>query len=139
MIRSHVLICGGTGCTSSGSVKIREAMEKELAAQNLTDEIKIVQTGCFGLCANGPIMIVYPEGTFYSHVKVEDVPEIVSEHLLKGRPVERLIYKEDKESEAPKAIPLSEINFYKKQHRVALRNCGVIDPDRKSTRLNSSH
>ena len=94
MIRSHVLICGGTGCTSSGSIKIREAMERELAAQGLSDEIKIVQTGCFGLCANGPIMIVYPEGTFYSHVKVDDVPEIVSEHLLKGRIVDRLVHHE---------------------------------------------
>ena len=129
MIRSHVLICGGTGCTSSGSAKIREAMEKELAAQNLSDEIKIVQTGCFGLCANGPIMIIYPEGVFYSHVKADDVPEIVSEHLLKGRPVQRLIYKDDTKSADEKAVPLSEINFYKKQHRVALRNCGVIDPE----------
>ena len=127
MIRSHVLICGGTGCTSSGSVKIREAMERELAIQGLSDEIKIVQTGCFGLCANGPIMIVYPEGTFYSHVKVEDVPDIVSEHLLKGRIVERLVHHEGSEGEK-KAVPLSETQFYKKQHRVALRNCGVINP-----------
>jgi len=104
-------------------------MEKELAAQNLSDEIKLVQTGCFGLCANGPIMIIYPEGVFYSHVKVEDVQEIVSEHLLKGRLVERLIYKDEASGEETKAVPLSEINFYKKQHRVALRNCGVIDPE----------
>ena len=128
MIRSHVLICGGTGCTSSGSVKIREAMEKELVAQGLSDEIKIVQTGCFGLCANGPIMIVYPEGTFYSHVKVEDVPEIVSEHLLKGRIVDRLVHHEGVEEEK-KAVPLAETQFYKKQKRVALRNCGVINPE----------
>ena len=129
MIRSHVLICGGTGCTSSGSVKIREAMERELAAQGLSDEIKLVQTGCFGLCANGPIMIVYPEGTFYSHVKVEDVPEIVSEHLLKGRVVDRLVHHEDSEVGEKQAVPLSETKFYKKQHRVALRNCGVINPE----------
>ena len=83
MIRSHVLICGGTGCTSSGSVKILDAMNAEIAAKGLQDEIKVVGTGCFGLCALGPIMIVYPEGTFYSQVKPEDVPEIVEEHFLK--------------------------------------------------------
>ena len=92
--RKHVLICGGTGCTSSGSVKIREAMEAELAAAGLTDEIKVVLTGCFGLCANGPIVIVYPEGTFYSRVAVEDVKEIVSEHFQKGVVVSRLVHKE---------------------------------------------
>ena len=129
MIRSHVLICGGTGCTSSGSVKIHDAMEKELAVQGLSDEIKIVQTGCFGLCANGPIMIIYPEGTFYSHVKVEDVPEIVSEHLLKGRVVERLLHMEKTDSEMAEVVALSDTQFYKKQHRVALRNCGVINPE----------
>ena len=96
MIRSHVLICGGTGCTSSGSVKIKDAMEAEILAKGLADEVKVVLTGCFGLCALGPIMIVYPEGTFYSNVTVNDVPDIVSEHLLKGRPVERLVYHEAK-------------------------------------------
>ena len=90
MFRSHVLICGGTGCTSSGSTALRQALEKELAANELQDEIKIVTTGCFGLCALGPVMIVYPDGTFYSMVKPEDIPEIVEEHLLKGRPVARL-------------------------------------------------
>ena len=129
MIRSHVLICGGTGCTSSGSTKIHEAMEKELEVHGLSDEIKIVQTGCFGLCANGPIMIVYPEGTFYAHVKVEDVPEIVSEHLLKGRIVDRLVHHEETIENEVKAVPLSDTKFYKKQHRVALRNCGVINPE----------
>ena len=129
MIRSHVLICGGTGCTSSGSAKIKEAMAKEIEAQGLSEEIKIVQTGCFGLCANGPIMIIYPEGTFYSHVKVEDVPEIVSEHLLKGRIVERLIHKEAAEGKTVDTVSLAETTFYKKQHRVALRNCGVINPE----------
>ena len=128
MVRSHVLICGGTGCTSSGSVKVREAMAEELQAQGLSDEVKIVQTGCFGLCANGPIMIIYPEGTFYSHVKVEDVKEIVSEHLLKGRIVTRLLHKEQGEEEKT-TTSLSETQFYKKQHRVALRNCGVINPE----------
>ena len=129
MYRSHVLICGGTGCTSSNSQKIIEAMEKEIAAQGLAEEVKVVRTGCFGLCALGPIMIVYPEGCFYSRVTVEDVPEIVSEHLLKGRIVTRLLYDEtvDKENDTVKS--LNETDFYKKQVRVALRNCGVINPE----------
>ena len=129
MVRSHVLICGGTGCTSSGSVAVREAMAKELELAGLSDDVKIVQTGCFGLCANGPIMIIYPEGTFYSHVKVEDVKEIVEEHLLKGRLVERLLHKETDEGVAETVHSLSDTKFYKKQHRVALRNCGVINPE----------
>ena len=129
MIRSHVLICGGTGCTSSGSVAVREAMAKELELAGLSDEVKIVQTGCFGLCANGPIMIIYPEGTFYSHDKVDDVKEIVEEHLLKGRLVERLLHKETDEGVTETVHSLSDTKFYKKQHRVALRNCGVINPE----------
>ncbi len=129
MIRSHVLICGGTGCTSSGSVKIKDAMEAEITALGLAEEVKVVMTGCFGLCALGPIMIVYPEGTFYSNVTVEDVPEIVSEHLLKGRPVDRLVYHEAKSEDVHHATSLSETAFYKKQKRVALRNCGVINPE----------
>lgn len=129
MFRSHVLICGGTGCTSSGSTVLRQALEKELAANDLQDEIKIVTTGCFGLCALGPVMIVYPDGTFYSMVKPEDIPEIVEEHLLKGRPVARLEYHE-KTGDHHVVTSLSETNFYKKQKRVALRNCGVIDPEK---------
>ena len=130
MVRSHVLICGGTGCTSSGSVKIREAMQKELDEVGLSDEVKIVPTGCFGLCANGPIMIVYPEGTFYARVTPDDVHEIVNEHLLKGRTVTRLVHKEaENAGEEEKAMSLGETAFYKKQHRVALRNCGVINPE----------
>ena len=129
MFRSHVLICGGTGCTSSGSAALRQALEKELAANDLQDEIKIVTTGCFGLCALGPVMIVYPDGTFYSMVKPEDIPEIVEEHLLKGRPVARLEYHE-KTGDHHVVTSLSETNFYKKQKRVALRNCGVIDPEK---------
>ena len=127
MIRTHVLICGGTGCTSSGSLALKEALEKELEAKGLTEEVKIVITGCFGLCALGPVMIVYPDGTFYSMVKPEDIPEIVDEHLLKGRPVTRLEYHEAGHTEA--VASLSETTFYKKQHRVALRNCGVINPE----------
>ena len=127
MYRSHVLVCGGTGCTSSHSAEIIEKLEQELKAKGLENEVKVIKTGCFGLCALGPVMIVYPEGCFYSEVKVDDVPEIVEEHLLKGRMVKRLLYEETVHQEDIK--PLKETNFYKKQHRVALRNCGVIDPE----------
>lgn len=127
MYRSHVLVCGGTGCTSSHSAEIIEMLEQELKAKGLENEVKVIKTGCFGLCALGPVMIVYPEGCFYSEVKVEDVPEIVEEHLLKGRMVKRLLYEETVHQDDIK--PLNETNFYKKQHRVALRNCGVIDPE----------
>jgi len=130
MIRSHVLICGGTGCTSSGSAKLHDKLEAELIAKGLADEVKIVMTGCFGLCALGPIMIIYPEGTFYSMVTEEDIPEIVEEHLLKGRIVDRLVYKDGVEHEdAATASSLNDTAFYKKQKRVALRNCGVINPE----------
>ena len=126
--RTHVLVCGGTGCTSSGSARIRERLEKEIEANGLSDEVCVVKTGCYGLCALGPIMIVYPEGTFYSMVQEEDIPEIVTEHLLKGNVVKHLLYEET--VKADKIIPLNETNFYKKQHRVALRNCGVINPEK---------
>ena len=131
MIRSHVLVCGGTGCTSSGSQAILAKLAEELKAKGLEDEIKLVQTGCFGLCALGPIMIVYPEGTFYSQVTPEDVPEIVEEHLLKGRLVDRLVYSDtgDTKKEEDIAPSLNDTTFYKKQKRVALRNCGVINPE----------
>ena len=129
MFRIHALICGGTGCTSSGSVKVKEALENEIKAKGLEEEVKVVSTGCFGLCALGPVMIIYPEGTFYSMVKPEDVPEIVEEHFLKGRPVQRLIYNEKAESAPQHASSLNETAFYKKQNRVALRNCGVINPE----------
>ena len=132
MIRTHVLICGGTGCTSSDSPAIREAMEKELAAKGIADEVEVVQTGCFGLCANGPVVIIYPEGTFYSRVQQSDVAEIVEEHLLKGRQVERLVYKDVDEAvkeEAAKHVSLNDTAFYKAQKRVALRNCGLINPE----------
>ena len=127
MYRAHVLVCGGTGCTSSHSGELIDALNENIKAKGLEDEIQVVRTGCFGLCALGPIMIVYPEGCFYSEVKVEDIPEIVEEHLLKGRIVKRLLYSETVTEEAVK--PLNETNFYKKQHRVALRNCGVINPE----------
>jgi len=130
MIRAHVLICGGTGCTSSGSVKIQDVFAKSIEANGLQDEVKVVQTGCFGLCALGPVVIVHPDGTFYSRVTPEDVEEIVSEHLLKGRVVERLVYN-DTGSDAPVEgnVSLNDTAFYKSQNRVVLRNCGVINPE----------
>ena len=130
MIRAHVLICGGTGCTSSGSQSIQEAFAANIEANGLTEEVKLVQTGCFGLCALGPVVIVYPDGTFYSRVTPEDVKEIVEEHLLKGRIVERLVYSDTgAETESTEVVPLSETAFYKSQNRVVLRNCGVINPE----------
>lgn len=127
MYRSHVLVCGGTGCTSSGSQQIIQTLKDELKKNRLQNEVAVVKTGCHGLCAEGPVMIVYPEAVFYSKVRPEDVAEIVSEHLLKGRIVERLVYHE---AQAPEGIKsLNETTFYKKQHRIALRNCGVINPE----------
>ncbi len=127
MYRTHVLVCGGTGCTSSGSTKIIEELNKEVASAGLTEEVKVVMTGCFGLCALGPIMIVYPEGCFYSRVEVKDIKEIVNEHFLKGRIVKRLLYQETVDGDIVK--DLNHTGFYAKQVRVALRNCGVINPE----------
>ena len=126
--RKHVLVCGGTGCTSSDSQKIIEALESEIEKNGIANEIGVVKTGCFGLCALGPIMIVYPEGAFYSMVKVEDIPEIVKEHLVNGNVVTRLLYQETVDGD--KILPLQETQFYKKQRRIALRNCGVIAPEK---------
>jgi len=129
LYRSHVLVCGGTGCSSSGSAKLIERFEEQLKEKGLDKEVKVVRTGCFGLCEAGPVVIVYPEGTFYSRVKEDDVDEIVSEHLLKGRKVQRLVYVDHKTHESSVQKSLNEIGFYKQQMRVALRNCGVIDPE----------
>ena len=131
MYRAHVLICGGTGCTSSGSPAIQKVLEEQLKVNDLENEIKIVQTGCFGLCALGPVMIVYPEGTFYSRVTEDDVKEIVEEHLLKGRIVDRLVYNDAATDEIVEEhnVSLNDTAFYKKQKRIALRNCGVINPE----------
>ena len=127
MYRSHVLVCGGTGCTSSGSQQIIQTLKDELKKNKLQNEVAVVKTGCHGLCAEGPVMIVYPEAVFYSKVRPEDIAEIVSEHLLKGRIVDRLVYHEAQTPEGIKS--LNETTFYKKQHRIALRNCGVINPE----------
>ena len=131
MIRAQVLICGGTGCTSSGSKAIQQAFNEQIEIAGLSEEVKLVQTGCFGLCALGPVVIIYPDGTFYSRVTTDDVPEIVSEHLLKGRVVERLVYADTgaEKVENVADVSLSDTAFYKAQHRVALRNCGVINPE----------
>ena len=129
MVRGHILCCGGTGCTSSGSEQIIKEMETQLAAFGLEKEFKIIKTGCFGLCALGPIIVVYPEGAFYSRVEVGDIKEIVEEHLLKGRIVKRLLYQETVNEEDNSIKSLNETNFYAKQMRIALRNCGVIDPE----------
>ena len=132
MYRAHVLVCGGTGCASSGSAKIQDTFKEQLEEKGLSNEVAIVQTGCHGLCALGPIVVVYPEGTFYSQVTAEDVPEIVAEHLLKGRIVDRLVYDETstpKEELEDGLVSLNDTDFYKKQTRVALRNCGVINPE----------
>ena len=127
MYRSTVLVCGGTGCTSSGGDQVLENLKKEIKNFGLDEEVEVVQTGCHGLCALGPIVIVYPDATYYANVQPEDAKDIVAEHLLKGRPVERLIYREEEEKELK---TLNDTAFYKKQMRIALRNCGVIDPEK---------
>ncbi len=126
--RKQILVCGSTGCTSSGSMKVFEALNDELKKQGLDKEILVVRTGCFGLCALGPIVIVYPEGTFYAQATPEGIVRIVDEHLKNGNVVKDLLYKETVHTDGS-IIPLSETNFYKKQMRIALRNCGVIDPE----------
>ena len=127
IFRSHVLICGGTGCASSKSALIKERFEEKIKELNLENEIQVVGTGCFGLCAVGPIVIVYPEGSFYSEMSVDKVDEIVEEHLLKGRIVKKYLFEESARDEKLKS--LNEVEFYKKQKRVALRNCGLINPE----------
>ena len=126
-VRSHILVCTGTGCSSSNSPKIIEAFERELKAQGMDQEARVVKTGCFGLCAMGPVVLIYPEGAFYTHVTPDDVAEIVSEHIVKGRIVQRLLHKEGDAAE--KVTSLSDTRFYKNQYRIALRNCGVINPE----------
>lgn len=127
LYRAHVLVCAGTGCTSSNSLKIMEEMKSLLKNNSLDNEIKIVKTGCFGLCAEGPIVVVYPEGAMYTRVGVEDVRDIVEEHLLKGRIVKRLLAGEKEAEDISKA--LESVDFFKRQHRIALRNCGRINPE----------
>jgi len=125
--RSHVLVCGGTGCTSSKSMEIIDLMNKLLRENNLENEVKVIHTGCFGLCEKGPILVVYPEGATYSRVTLDDVKEIVEEHLVKGRIVKRLLLGDKEAEDVSKA--LEDVGFFKHQVRVALRNCGVINPE----------
>ena len=127
MYRSNVLVCGGTGCSSSNSQEIMRRLEEEIKKKGLDKEVNVVCTGCFGLCSLGPVVIVYPEGSFYSKVTLADIPEIVEEHLLKGRIVKRLLYQETIDNDAIHS--LTDTPFYKKQKRIALRNCGVINPE----------
>ena len=126
--RKQVLVCGGTGCTSSGSKKVLKALNESLEKYGLQDEILVVRTGCFGLCSLGPIMIVYPEGYFYAQINSEGVKRVVKEHLKEGNVCRDLLYQETVIDDNT-IISLSETNFYKKQLRIALRNCGVIDPE----------
>ena len=127
LVRAHILICTGTGCTASGAKGVLAKFDEELKAKKLREEVSLVETGCHGFCEGGPLVIIYPEGTFYTRVKPEDVAEIVEEHILKGRIVSRLLFKEPLTAEQ---VPnYDEIAFYKKQHRLVLRNCGHINPD----------
>ena len=126
--RTHILVCGGTGCSSSHSQELIDAFHNLLQERGLAGEVQVIKTGCFGLCALGPVVIVYPEGCFYSHVTVEDIPEIVEEHILKGRIVTRLLYQETVVDDST-IKNLNHTKFYEKQTRVALRNCGVINPE----------
>lgn len=127
MVRSHIMVCAGTGCSSSNSPAIIRAFEAELLNHGLENEVKVVQTGCFGLCAMGPVVLIYPEGAFYTHVSPSDVKEIVEEHIVKGRIVQRLLHREGSQKET--VTSLTETRFYKSQLRIALRNCGIIDPE----------
>ena len=123
-----VLVCGGTGCTSSHSPEIVSKLKEEIKNNNIEKDVQVILTGCFGLCALGPIMIVYPEGCFYSMVNIDEIPQIVKEHLVEGNPVRSLLYDETVNADGS-IKSLNDTDFYKKQIRVALRNCGVIDPE----------
>ena len=124
----NILVCGGTGCTSSHSDKIVDALHAEIKARGLEKDVNVVLTGCFGLCALGPIMIVYPEGAFYSRMDINNVPRVIEEHIIGGKPCTDLLYDETVGADGS-IKSLDETDFYKKQVRVALRNCGVIDPE----------
>ncbi|HPQ60503.1 MAG TPA: NAD(P)H-dependent oxidoreductase subunit E, partial [Syntrophales bacterium] len=128
VFRSHILLCGGTGCHASGSIAVRKALLEELDKRKLSDEIRLVETGCNGFCAMGPILVVYPEGIIYMLVQPGDVPELVEEHFIKGRPLERLFYREPTTEEV---IPtMQEIPFFALQELRVLRNRGLIDPEK---------
>jgi len=124
--RAHVLVCAGAACVSSGCRQIRDAIVNKVVEEKLQDEIKIIETGCIGSCDLGPLVLIYPEGVLYQKLKPVDAEEIVTEHLLKGRIVERLLYREPISSESIPAM--KEIGFFKNQVKIVLRNCGVINP-----------
>jgi len=126
VVRAHILVCAGAACVSSGCREIRDAVVRSVSEKGLQDEVKIIETGCIGSCDIGPLALVYPEGVLYQKLKPEDAEEIVSEHLLKGRIVERLLYREPVTT---KAVPaLKEMDFFKHQVKIVLRNCGIINP-----------
>ena len=126
-VKMHILVCGGTGCSASASHEIVEELNKELVAHDLTDFAKVVVTGCFGFCERGPIVKIIPDNTFYTRVKPSDAKEIIEEHIIKGRKVQRLLYVAP---DTKQSVPDSKhMEFYKKQLRIALRNCGFIDPE----------
>ena len=127
LYRMHVLVCAGASCISCGCKEVEQRLISELKTRNLENEIKVVETGCIGTCDLGPVVVVYPEGVFYQKVKPEDVPVIVEEHFLKGRPVDRLLHREET-GKAPQ-VTYEEINFFNRQLRIALRNVGLIDPE----------
>jgi NADH-quinone oxidoreductase subunit F/NADP-reducing hydrogenase subunit HndC len=127
IFRSHVLVCGGTGCASSNSAKIKEQFESKIEEMSLDKEVQVISTGCFGLCEEGPIVVVYPEGAFYNKMTVEKVDKIVEEHLYKGRLVKEYLYEDSIDEDIIKS--LSEVDFYNKQKRVSLKNCGIINPE----------
>lgn len=127
MFHTYVLVCGGTGCTSNHSGEVIEAFREQLAAENLENEVQIVQTGCQGLCAKGPIVVIHPGAVFYEEIYPEKVESIVKEHLVKGRIVEKYLLKE--ESSDTRSYSINESSFYQRQTRIALRNCGMIDPE----------
>ena len=127
MIRSHVLVCGGTNCTNSGCKAIMAAFEDAVKRNKLENEIKIIETGCHGLCSHGPVAVIYPYAVIYAKLTPEDIDEIVTEHLIKGKPVKRLVY--DEALEGHSSYSLNNTPFYKNQRRIALKNCGIIDPE----------
>ena len=127
-IRTQVVVCGGTGCMSSHSKEIKEKFEECIKELGLENEVVVFNSGCFGLCERGPVVVVYPDDTFYAHVKVSDVETICKEHILKGRVVEKLVYSEMTAEEKAKIKVFREMNFYARQERIALRNCGIINP-----------
>ena len=124
-MEKHILVCHGTGCTSSKSPQILENFKRILEAKNITD-VRVIMTGCFGLCAKGPIVIIRPDDTFYSNVSPDDCEEIIQTHIIEGKKVERLLCKD---IDGKIVNSLDELNFYKKQKRIVLKNCGMINPE----------